>query len=58
MQTEATLPEPAALPKLVDAFHQAMLGAALMSVIGVAAAFFIRDSDAAATMVRRPKPAR
>ena len=46
----------AALPKVVDAFHQAILGAAFMSVIGVAAAWFIRDSDAAATMVRRRTP--
>jgi EmrB/QacA subfamily drug resistance transporter len=45
----------AALPKLVLSFHQAMMGAALMSVIGVVAAWFIRDSDAAATMVRRVK---
>ncbi len=45
----------AALPKLVLSFHQAMMGAALMSVIGVVAAWFIRDSDAAATMARRVK---
>jgi MFS family permease len=51
-----TLTGAAALPKLVLSFHQAMMGAALMSVIGVVAASFIRDGDAAATMVRRVKP--
>jgi EmrB/QacA subfamily drug resistance transporter len=45
----------AQVPKLVTAYHQAILGAALMSVIGVVAASFIHDSDAAATMVRRVK---
>lgn len=53
-----TLTGPAALPKLVQSYHQAMLGAALMSVIGVVAAWFIHDSDAAATMVRRVKAKR
>jgi len=51
-----TLEGAAALPQTVAAYHQAMMGAALMSIIGVVAASFIRDSDAAATMVRRVKP--
>jgi EmrB/QacA subfamily drug resistance transporter len=53
-----TLTGAASVPRLVLAYHQAMLGAAALSVIGVAAAYFIRDSDAAATMVRRVKPKR
>ncbi len=51
-----SLQGPAAIPAQVDAFHQAVLGAALLSIIGVVAAFFIHDRDAAATMVRRTKP--
>ncbi len=43
----------AAVPKMVDALHQAMLGAAFLAIIGVAAAYFIRDDDAAPTMVGR-----
>ncbi|HET7720572.1 MAG TPA: MDR family MFS transporter, partial [Acidimicrobiales bacterium] len=39
----------AALPHLVDAYHQAMLGAVALSLVGFVAAAFIRDADAAAT---------
>jgi hypothetical protein len=46
----------AALPKIVEAFHQAMLGAVALSLIGFVAAAFIHDSDAAPTMVRRDRP--
>ncbi len=47
-----------AVPKIVDAFHQAMLGAALLAIVGVLAAHFISDEDAAPTMVKRsPKKA-
>jgi len=49
---------PAAIGPLVDAYHQAMLGAAAMAIVGVVAAAFIRDIDAAPTMVRAPKPPR
>ena len=47
----------AAIPKVVQAFHQAMLGAVALCFIGVIAASFIRDVDAAATMAPRTKKA-
>jgi EmrB/QacA subfamily drug resistance transporter len=46
----------AALPPLLTAFHQAILGAVVLSIVGLAAAAFIHDEDAAPTMRRPGRP--
>lgn len=51
-----SLTGPEALPRYLEAFHQAMLGAIVLSVLGFLVAFLIRDIDAAPTM-RRKAPA-
>jgi hypothetical protein len=42
--------EIAVLNAQVTAFHQAMFASALLAAVGIIAALFVRDSDAAATM--------
>ena len=37
------------------AFHQSIAVAAILGVVGMAAAYFINDEDAAPTMKRPPK---
>jgi EmrB/QacA subfamily drug resistance transporter len=50
----ATLGDPATATDAVRAFHDGFVAAAVLSLIGAAAAFFfIRDSDAASTMRQR-----
>ena len=46
---------PEAIDALVRAFHQAFVGSVLLAVFGFVCAAFIRDSDAAPTMVRPAK---
>ncbi|MEZ5235792.1 MAG: DHA2 family efflux MFS transporter permease subunit [Acidimicrobiales bacterium] len=39
-----------AVPRLVDAYHDAFLGSVVLAALGFVAAMFIKDSDAAPTM--------
>lgn len=52
---DAVLGLPATRASAVDAFHDAFFVGGLVALAGVAAAFLIRDRDAAGTMVRKPR---
>jgi EmrB/QacA subfamily drug resistance transporter len=49
----AGMGDAAVLDARVSAFHQAMFASALLAVAGIVASLFVRDSDAASTLVRR-----
>lgn len=53
---DAVLGDPTTVGGTIDAFHEAFIASAVLSVIGLAACFLIDDKEAASTMVKRGQP--